>query len=380
MINKDFKLQVGMKVKIRDDLIDGQKYGEDYFTNLMESYKGNELTIKRFDYRGSFHVDSNGWWFTVEMIDCIISTEPDKRYSLNSLIEKCEMFCITNIPYGIALTFGSQSYHNLTVNGNCFHPYNNGSSNYYYIEYSQLIIEKKENKSNISIDDLKVGTVVTLKKDFNYARIYADRPSENKEYKIYNLHHGLHLSQFKDLRSAYPIECIESIVGKENDTSKKKWKLDEIPTNTYIHNFPSVEKLNGLIDFFNKKTQTTKHRYKKFPSEDPTLYISNTGYIDVFHQCPKHTDKTIIDYSNIIIEDKKEKSKIKFEGDGIGWYKQNKPYCDYNFYDHGDIDFSEKKITAESKKSYKSKIDTKAPKIVGEYSSAYRKYKPKKGE
>ena len=151
---------------------------------------------------------------------------------------------------------------------------------------------------SISIDDLKVGTVVTLKKDFDYDRIYARHPSENEKYVIeevdYNSHWGLSdlhgCINFKYIRSRYPVECIESIVGKENNTSKKKWKLDEVPTNTYIHNFPSVEKLNELIDFFNKKAQTNRSRYKKFPSEDPTLYISNTGYIDVFHKSMEEAD------------------------------------------------------------------------------------------
>ena len=471
MISKDFKLQVGMKVKIRDDLIDGQQYGENHFTNLMESYKGKEVIIKILDYRGSFQVNSNGWWFTLEMIDSIKSTEPDKRYSLEDLSKKYKMFCITNIPKDTSVIFKDE-YEEIKKpdsNGNYFHPITGTwfTSDFYYIEYSQLIIEK--------------------------------------------------------------------------------WKLDEIPTNTYIHNFPSVEKLNELIDFFNKKMQTSRPRYKKFPSEDPTLYISNTSYIDVFHQCPKHTDKTIINYNNIIIEGRKNKKinihdlkvpwvitniqndhqrdkiidtldvkddlptlynigELYFNGQKYefnqrcdkGWYAQNTPYSFSNFYDYDDIIFDNKpnsksisiydlpfpcvitnideqgknklmralnlkwnsgldpehdgstikklyiyeshrcmysssdKYISEKEEKWsvidfkdldfsinatignprtgttvrdqligrlnrkqedrvftvpkvktiyiKSKIDTNAPKIVGEYSSAYRKYKPKKGE
>ena len=410
---------------------------------------------------------------------------------------------------------------------------------------------------SITINDLKVGAVVTLKKDFNYKRIYACHPSENKKYIIREvyLNAGWGLSdihgciRLKDTSSRYPIECIESIVSKENDGSKKKWKLDEIPTNTYIHNFPSKEELQELVKYFAKKFQNGCH-YLAPTNKNTTLYISKEGGMRIFDKCHKDTDKTIIDYSNIIIEGKKEKGKIKIkfkdlkypcvitdvkndsikkeilaekavfpgltkcdvkeivfypsgkydgychekgwcssnepyknytfysfdeidfglgyaqmsvpewaknkkvnihdlkvpwvitniqnrdqirqlqkilkistgtdltreftyngvnygfnEGDGIGWYKQNKPYCNYNFYDYNDIDFSEKisgltkeqyneflkdlsmyKVSAgiytssENTKHYKSKIDTKAPKIVGEYSSAYRKYKPKKGE
>lgn len=58
------------------------------------------------------------------------------------------------------------------------------------------------------------------------------------------------------------------------------------------------------------------------------------------------------------------------------------PYKTYNFYDYNDISFDDKdkKTTTKGFIPRKSKIDTKAPKIVGVYRPAVRKYKAKKGE
>jgi hypothetical protein len=65
------KLKVGDKVRIREDLILGEEYGNDSFVEDMEEFRGEEVTIRRIiDGTGQFFIEEVlVYCFTEEMIE-----------------------------------------------------------------------------------------------------------------------------------------------------------------------------------------------------------------------------------------------------------------------------------------------------------------------
>lgn len=63
------KYKVGDKVRVREDLIVGEKYGKDVFTSTMVSFKGKIVTIKKIvEDKYEIEEDSQTWWWTYEML------------------------------------------------------------------------------------------------------------------------------------------------------------------------------------------------------------------------------------------------------------------------------------------------------------------------
>lgn len=68
---KKMRFKVGDKIKIREDLIIGTKYGNYVFNHMMEEYKGQTLTISNVNLaRRVYNCEESGIWsITDEMIE-----------------------------------------------------------------------------------------------------------------------------------------------------------------------------------------------------------------------------------------------------------------------------------------------------------------------
>jgi len=74
--NKDGAMYyVGQKIKIKNDLVQGELYGGEYFNEEMVKFKGKKVTVKEIDFCGypdckyRYEVLETGFVFTNEMID-----------------------------------------------------------------------------------------------------------------------------------------------------------------------------------------------------------------------------------------------------------------------------------------------------------------------
>ena len=61
--------KVGDKVKIKNGLVVGKKYGDIIFLESMAVNKGQEVTIRRLDDRGHFLINENMFWYSKEMLE-----------------------------------------------------------------------------------------------------------------------------------------------------------------------------------------------------------------------------------------------------------------------------------------------------------------------
>lgn len=69
------KYKIGDKVKIREDLVIDKEYGNQFFVNFMEEYKGKIVTIKNIvknNNKEFYILDEYGWNWTDEMLEDII--------------------------------------------------------------------------------------------------------------------------------------------------------------------------------------------------------------------------------------------------------------------------------------------------------------------
>lgn len=98
------KYKVGDKVKIREDLVIDEIYGDNSFAEEMEQYKGKTATITD-TYFGKYEIDiDNGnWCWTDEMLeDCVdISESKDdvkaKTVDIGYYLEYCGHKVIKNV-------------------------------------------------------------------------------------------------------------------------------------------------------------------------------------------------------------------------------------------------------------------------------------------
>ena len=67
------KYNVGDKVLVRSDLVEGNKYGL-YFNDIMESYRGQVVTIHQVDADGyRIENDNRTWVWRDEMFECLVT-------------------------------------------------------------------------------------------------------------------------------------------------------------------------------------------------------------------------------------------------------------------------------------------------------------------
>lgn len=95
------KYKVGDKVKIREDLVVDETYGEDSFTEEMEQYKGKTATITDV-YWGKYEIDidDGSWCWTDEMLEDLNSAldeEKAQTVDVGYYLEYCGHKVIKNV-------------------------------------------------------------------------------------------------------------------------------------------------------------------------------------------------------------------------------------------------------------------------------------------
>ena len=72
------KYKVGDKVRIRSDLIVGEKYGKLDFFSDMAKLKGQEVIINEVSQSGNYYIEEIGYYYAEEMFEEIMMTNFDK--------------------------------------------------------------------------------------------------------------------------------------------------------------------------------------------------------------------------------------------------------------------------------------------------------------
>jgi hypothetical protein len=111
------KYEVGDKVKIREDLIVGNRYGRDDFARGMEKYKGKIATITAV-YNYTYHIDiddndSIDWHWTDEMFE-------DCEEKTNTPMTVADLLNKTNVEIGglIITIYYPNAYFEATIGHN----------------------------------------------------------------------------------------------------------------------------------------------------------------------------------------------------------------------------------------------------------------------
>ena len=96
------KYKVGDKVKIREDLIVGNKYGADTYVDDMEQYKGEITTVAKITDNNKYKLDIDGYWcWTDEMLeDCVnpaLDEEKAQTVDIGYNLEHCGHRVIKNV-------------------------------------------------------------------------------------------------------------------------------------------------------------------------------------------------------------------------------------------------------------------------------------------
>lgn len=85
------KYKVGDKVRVREDLIVGEKYGNDVFTSTMVSFKGKVVTINKvIGLKYEIEEDGKTWNWTDEMFSGKVSEDfsPEESISQSTIPEE----------------------------------------------------------------------------------------------------------------------------------------------------------------------------------------------------------------------------------------------------------------------------------------------------
>ena len=81
------KYKVGDKVKIREDLIVGKRYGSEIFVDDMAEFKGKEVTIKSvYNYSEEYRIEELGFTWTDKMIEGL-AKEVKPNFKLEDEVE-----------------------------------------------------------------------------------------------------------------------------------------------------------------------------------------------------------------------------------------------------------------------------------------------------
>ena len=79
------KYKVGDKVRVRKDLVAGNKYGEVYYVEPMDKFKDKECVITNMDDT-SYQINNFSYWWTDEMLEPV-----NERILLEYALEKLGM-------------------------------------------------------------------------------------------------------------------------------------------------------------------------------------------------------------------------------------------------------------------------------------------------
>lgn len=87
------KFKVGDKVKVRNDLVVGDKYGLDYFMSDMEEFKDRNFIIEQVLDDKYILKNTDGWLWTDEMLETV-----EEKEMLDSVNEISKIELETNHP------------------------------------------------------------------------------------------------------------------------------------------------------------------------------------------------------------------------------------------------------------------------------------------
>ena len=79
------KFKVGAKVRLRDGLEAGEKYGGVVFLSDMEALKGRELTIYYISEDGNYTFDEANYYCSEEMLEKVFNDSDLLEFALNKL-------------------------------------------------------------------------------------------------------------------------------------------------------------------------------------------------------------------------------------------------------------------------------------------------------
>lgn len=85
------KYNIGDKVIVREDLISGERYGNDVFTSTMVSFKGKVVTISKvIGFKYEIEEDDKTWNWTDEMFSGKVSEDfnPEESVSQSILLKE----------------------------------------------------------------------------------------------------------------------------------------------------------------------------------------------------------------------------------------------------------------------------------------------------
>ena len=82
------KYKVGDKVKVREDLVVGEKYDNEYFVSAMLEFKGKEVTISIvYDYNKGYRIEERGFTWTDEMIEGLVVRNIKSSFKVGDKVE-----------------------------------------------------------------------------------------------------------------------------------------------------------------------------------------------------------------------------------------------------------------------------------------------------
>ena len=81
------KFKIGDKVRLRDDLKVGEKYGEVSFSSSMNKLKGKELTIEGMSLKGNYEIEESYFFLSDEMLEKVndVNTDNLLEFALDKL-------------------------------------------------------------------------------------------------------------------------------------------------------------------------------------------------------------------------------------------------------------------------------------------------------
>lgn len=100
------RYKVGDKVKIREDLIVGYKYGVDTFVEDMEQYKGKTTTVADVTDNNKYKLNIDTYWrWTDEMLEdnAVVESKNnvnEQTVDIGYYLEYCGHKIIKNVYYG----------------------------------------------------------------------------------------------------------------------------------------------------------------------------------------------------------------------------------------------------------------------------------------
>ena len=79
------EFKIGDKVRLRDDLEVGEKYGGLEFLSRMEGLKGKEITIDRISRQGNYILKEGRFYYSEEMLEKVTDTDDLLEFALGKL-------------------------------------------------------------------------------------------------------------------------------------------------------------------------------------------------------------------------------------------------------------------------------------------------------